>query len=721
MALAATIAAALLLAGTLVAADSLDWPVDSPEHHGMSRAGLDAWRARLAPTTKALLVVRDGKIVYEWYANGQDQNRKQGTASLAKAIVGGSSLMLALAEGRIHVDDRAAQYIPAWRNDPQKSRITIRELATHTSGIEDAEQNGGEHMHLPGWKGAFWRRSPDPFSIAIHDAPVIFPPGTSYAYSNPGMAALAYAVTASLKGAPQTNIRDLLKERLFDPLGIPEAQWSIGYGQPYVVDGLTLYANWGGGAFTPRATARIGQLMLLGGEWQGKRLVSRTLAERMTTYAGMPIQKRTPSNPGPASGLCWWLNFDGVWPNVPRDAFAGAGAGQELLLVVPSLDLIVVRNGTTIGSPDRFWRDAVDSVFDPVVELARSRPPYPQSPVIRGVSFAPEASIERKAIDSDNWPITWGDDDSQYTSYGDGFGFEPYLKSKLSLGLAKIVGGPGDFQGINIRSETGERTGDGPKGPKSSGMLMADGVLYMWVRNTGNSQLAWSSDRGRTWQWGFRFTTSFGSPTFLNFGKNYSGARDGFVYVYSQDGASAYQSDDALVLARVPKDRIRDRKAYEFLERADTSGAPRWTSDIAARGAVFRFPGHCQRVDAVYNPLLKRYLLALGYNHKGGWGIFDAPTPWGPWTTVFHTDYWGLGGTHDYRLPAKWIGPGAKMTLVFSGVKLPDITYDAFCVRAMTLDLNLPKAQRVRRAPTYHSRNTSRRTPFCACSLKEKR
>ncbi len=101
---------------------------------------------------------------------------------------------------------------------------------------------------------------------------------------------------------------------------------------------------------------------------------------------------------------------------------------------------------------------------------------------------------------------------------------------------------------------------------------------------------------------------------------------------------------------------------------------------------MFRFPGHCQRVDAVYNPLLKRYLLALGYNHKGGWGIYDAAEPWGPWTTVFHTDYWGLGGTHGYRLPAKWIGPGAnEMTLVFSGVALPDITFDAFCVRRMTL------------------------------------
>ena len=678
-----------IAAGLLAAAAEPPWPHDSPERHGMNRAALDAWRDRLkSRKTNALLVLRDGKIVYEWYAEGQAPEKKQGTASLAKAIVGGSSLMVALQDGRIQVDDLASKYIPAWRGDPRKSRIAIRQLATHTSGIEDAEQDNIGHMQLPGWKGNFWKRTPDPFSIAIHEAPAIFAPGTAFEYSNPGMAALAYAVTASLKGAPQSDIRAALKARILDPLGVPESEWSIGYGQAYTVDGLQLYANWGGGAFSPRATARIGELMMRGGEWEGKRLFDKLLVQRMTSFAGMPIRKRAPDDPAPGSGLCWWLNFDGVWPQVPRDAFAGAGAGQELLLAVPSLDLVVVRNGSWMGTKERFWRDAVEQVFNPAVEIARSRPPYPQSAAIRGISFAPESTIVRQAIDSDNWPITWGDDDAQYTSYGDGEGFEPFVDRKLSMGIAKVLGPPTGFQGLNIRSATGERTGNGAKGAKSSGMLMVNGTLYMLVRNTGNAQLAWSEDRGRTWQWGFRFTESFGSPVFLNFGPNYAGARDGYVYLYSQNGDSAYKSDDSLVLARVPTTRIRGLAAYEFFERLDSSGHPQWTRNVHARGPVFQFAGHCQRADVVYNPLLKRYLLALGYNHNGGWGIYDAPEPWGPWTTAFSTDYWGLGGTHGYRLPAKWIGPTAKdMTLIFSGVKLPNIDYDAFCVRGMTLDL----------------------------------
>ena len=54
-------------------------------------------------------------------------------------------------------------------------------------------------------------------------------------------------------------------------------------------------------------------------------------------------------------------------------------------------------------------------------------------------------------------------------------------------------------------------------------MLMVDGTLYMWVRNTGNATLAWSADHGQTWTWGFKFDTGFGCPTFLNFGRNYGG------------------------------------------------------------------------------------------------------------------------------------------------------------------------------------------------------
>jgi len=340
---------------------------------------------------------------------------------------------------------------------------------------------------------------------------------------------------------------------------------------------------------------------------------------------------------------------------------------------------VVVRNGDALADTKAgFWGPVYEWMVKPLMDAVAVRAPYAPSPVIRGAGFAKE--MGHFAVDSDNWPLTWGDDGAQYTSYGDGFGFEPRVEKKLGMGFARIDGGPGDLRGTNVRSD-GERIGDGAKSAKASGILMVDGVLYLWVRNVANAQLLWSRDHAKTWQPGFKMEAGFGSPAFLNFGANYAGARDGFVYTYSQDGPSAYESDNRLLLARVPKNRIRDRAAWEFFQRLDDGGRPVWTADAASRGAVFSYPANCSRVDAVYDAGIRRYLLAVGYDHAGGWGLFDAPEPWGPWTTVLHRQ-WDVVGTHGYRLPAKWISKdGLTLTLVFSGVK----PHDALSTRTLTL------------------------------------
>jgi len=345
-----------------------DWQVASPEDQGISRSKLDALREDLAERgTKTLLIVRHDRIVYEWYAPGQSRTTKHYTASLAKALVGGVSLALALNDGLLKPDDPARTYIPQWDSDPRKSRILIRHLATHSSGIEDAEETGKSHDQLSGWKGAFWKRVPDPFTIARDQAPVLFEPGSAFAYSNPGMAMLAYAVTASLKGATQNDIRTLLGERVMRPIEVPDDEWSMGYGKTYEVDGLPLCANWGGGSFSPNAVARVGRLFLRKGDWQGRQIIQPEIVELVLRDASAPVpDRRLPEGPFPKSGLCWYVNSDGVWPRVPRDAFAGAGAGNQVLLVIPSLDLIVVRNGSQM-KPNDFWGGLEEFLFDPVI------------------------------------------------------------------------------------------------------------------------------------------------------------------------------------------------------------------------------------------------------------------------------------------------------------------------------------------------------------------
>jgi hypothetical protein len=317
--------------------------------------------------------------------------------------------------------------------------------------------------------------------------------------------------------------------------------------------------------------------------------------------------------------------------------------------------------------------------------------PYPASEVIKAVEWAPPDTIIRKAEGSDNWPITWADDGNLYTAYGDGQGFEPKVDKKLSLGFATIIGGPKDFQGVNIRSETGERTGEGAAGPKASGMICVNGILYMLVRNVGNSQVAWSDDHAANWNWcDWKFETSFGAPTFLNFGANYAGRLDDFVYIYSPDSDSAYVPAGRMVMARVPLDAIRDRKACQFLKSFDQFGRPVWTTNIRDRGAVFVNPQRCWRSGITYNAGLKRYLWCqiLPFStdprvprFQGGFGIYEAPEPWGPWHTVFYTEAWDVGPGETSCFPTKWMSEdGRTCYLVFSG-------NDSFSVRRAELHI----------------------------------
>jgi hypothetical protein len=219
-------------------------------------------------------------------------------------------------------------------------------------------------------------------------------------------------------------------------------------------------------------------------------------------------------------------------------------------------------------------------------------------------------------------------------------------------------------------------------------MLMVNGVLYMWVRNADNSVLASSFDHGQSWTWSqCRFTESFGCPTFLNYGKNYTGARDEFVYIYSQDHNSAYEPADGVVLARVPKTRILQRPAYEFFAGMNADGQPEWTKKIDERRPVFRYPGRCYRVSVSYSAGLKRYLLRTTHpegdaRFAGGFSVYDAPEPWGPWTTVFFTDEWDVGPGETGAFPTKWMsGDGREVTMVFSGD-------DSFSVRKAKLEIH---------------------------------
>lgn len=395
-------------------------------------------------------------------------------------------------------------------------------------------------------------------------------------------------------------------------------------------------------------------------------------------------------------------------------AISGAATVQQLEI---KADGVVLQSGAT-AQLDHTWNGAASgvhnitavatvnggSVISSTAAIVLVRPPahvdapYPASPVILGVQWDSAANVARDGLGSDNWWPTWGDDDFLYSGYGDGSGFKPHTEEPLSMGFAKIEGSPSHFVGTNIRSvhekPLDELGAGGRKVEKNGGMLMVDGRLYMWVRNLDLDgrfcKLAWSDDRAVTWSYADWDFQEFGFCVFVNFGKNYADARDNYVYITSVDAPSGYQFVNDFIMMRVPKDQLANRSAYEFFDTLDAQGDPIWSADVADRGPIFTIADKARRGSIYYHKPLDRYLFWQGYTGgleqrtEGSFGIYDAPEPWGPWTTVYYTNSWDMGVGDAGGFPAKWNNvDGRTLYLVFSGL-------DAFSVRKATLTLFEP-------------------------------
>lgn len=659
------------------------WDSAHPAEVHLSEARLQQAREYALKGGGSGIIVRHGKVVMTW----GDQARLYDLKSTAKSI-GVTVLGLALQDGKVRLDDKAVQYHPELGATPATNKatgwieqITLRHLANQTAGFEK-----------PGGYGR-----------------LLFAPGTKWHYSDAGPNWLAECLTLVYG----RDLDEVMFERVFTPIGIKrtDLRWREHSYRPKEINGMKRREFGSGFHANVRAMARIGYLYSHDGRWGDRQIIPadfvRLARGPSREVRGLAEHEDGHGDASEHYSLLWWNNGDGTLAGVPRDAFWSWGLYEGIIVVIPSLDLVIARAGQEWGPRNRPRRTSAEHYsvlkpfLEPIVQAARagrgghgsaikpSGPPYPPSPVITEISWAPKAEIIRHAKGSDTWPSTWGDDDALYSAYGDGNGFVPFVPQKLSLGIVKVLGNPPHLEGVNIRSASGEFLGDGRAGRKASGMLMVGGTLYILTRNVGNAQLGWSEDHGVTWTWaGWRFTAGFGAPTFLNFGRNYAGARDGFVYVYSHDHDSAYEAADRMVMARVPKDRIRDEGAYEYFVRLGADGQPGWSRDIAQRGAVFTHRGNCYRNGITYNAALGRYLWcqvlphsthAQGMRFQGGFGIYDAPEPWGPWTTVFFTEAWDVGPGETNSLPTKWMSADGRTVHLLSS------TDDHFSVRRATL------------------------------------
>jgi CubicO group peptidase (beta-lactamase class C family) len=677
------IVAAAAACGPLLVAQSAsrfagEWPKGSTAEFNMNTAKLAEARDHALKGGGSGAVIHRGKLVYSWGDPKARYDLKSTTKSIGATVLG-----LALADAKLKLHDTAAKHCPDVMAPVQPAqsswmkRITFLQLATQVAGFEKP--------------GGF--------------QPLLFEPGTKWSYSDSGPNYLADCLTV-IYGR---DLQDLMFDRIFTPLGITpdDLRWRENQYRPKTLNGIARREFGSGIHANVEAMARIGFMYNRAGRIGSRQVLPSAfvsmLRQPVRGVQGLPVLRfEEYPNASDHYGLLWWNNADGGVAGVPKDAFWSWGLYDSHIVVIPSLDLVVARagkaapdgsSGAAMSRLEPFLRPLADSVD---VVSAHINPPYPPSPIVASVEWAPVETIHRTGSDCDNFPATWADDDALYTAHGDCRGFEPLRPHKLGLGFARVTGEPLSARGVNIPAPSADNTGAGAQGKKASGMLMVDGILYMWARNAGNSQLAWSTDHARSWTWSdWRFTESFGHPTFLNFGKNYAGARDAYVYVYSPDNHSAYVGTGHMVLARVPKRRIRDRAAYEFFTSLDARGQPQWSRDVARRRPVFSNPPRgVYRTQVSYNGALKRYFMnqiLIGSDYvrfQGGFGVYDAPEPWGPWTTAFFTPMWDVGPGENNHFPPKWMSAdGRTMHLIFSGD-------DVFSVRKATVHLRQGRRRR---------------------------
>lgn len=320
-----------LLAGLLLVGGASDaradddkvfsFPAATPEQVGMDQAGLEEAQRYAQSAGGSGMLVRRGRAVIRW----GDQEKRYDIKSATKSF-GATMLGVAIKDGKIELDAPARRYHPTLGVPPQSNvqthwldEITIRHLATQTAGFE--KPGGYEKL--------------------------LFKPGTQWHYSDGGPNWLAECITLQYR----QDLEDLMFERVFTPLGITrdDLRWRKNQYRAQEIEGIARREFGAGIHANVEALARLGYLYLNKGRWGNDQILPEAFVDMvsrpMNSVVGRPEWSETHGNASEHYSLLWWNNGDGAVEGVPRDAYWAWGLYDSLIVVIPSLDLVVVRGG----------------------------------------------------------------------------------------------------------------------------------------------------------------------------------------------------------------------------------------------------------------------------------------------------------------------------------------------------------------------------------------
>lgn len=288
-----------------------------------------------------MLVMQNGRIVFERYANGGSVRERWPIFSGTKSFWGIAALA-AVRDGLFTLDDPVSDTITEWQADPRKSRITIRQLLNQTDGIEGASR--------------LQRRSVrDRNAMAIR-LPTVAEPGSAFIYGPSHLQIFAELLRRKLNGRATTAY---IEAHVLNRLGLRRLNYKKdAQSNPLPATGFEL---------TAREWARLGELILGRGNYHGRQIVPANLLRE--AFFG--------SQANPSYGLTFWLNqgapagheadvermLDLPWESArwtdvcickdaPADMVVALGSGYQRLFVIPSLKTIIVRQGSNAKFSD---------------------------------------------------------------------------------------------------------------------------------------------------------------------------------------------------------------------------------------------------------------------------------------------------------------------------------------------------------------------------------
>lgn len=313
-------------------ADAVDPDPDGVDTDALSRVLANAMKPTpthgIPPNTRALVVVRDGKVVGERYAPGFTRETRHVSWSMGKSVTAALVGVL-VREGQFEPDDPAP--IDEWEGDPREE-VTINHLLWMSSGL-DFGRSVDDPDVLPFTDAdhhySVYHRAMDVFEFAT-SRELAHEPNTVWRYRNCDTLALGKVVRDTVESTGRSYLA-FPQRALYDRIGARSMVHETDLYGNFITTGF----NYG----TARDWARFGLLHLWDGEWFGDRILPEGWVDHVTTPA--------PADDEDVYGGQFWLNRGGELPEVPRDAYAARGMRGQLTMVIPSLDAVIVRLGHT--------------------------------------------------------------------------------------------------------------------------------------------------------------------------------------------------------------------------------------------------------------------------------------------------------------------------------------------------------------------------------------